>query len=153
MIPPHLSPRSVMGPSVPLCDFSHSMQNFNVKGQKMTKIKWKNRIIKQLTAMGTDIDTYEAVIEALAAILAQRDCTREEFELDGARSVIAHTNQGGSTNTVKNPLLVLWDDLNKSALAYWRELGMTPSSYRKMTGDVMQKEKRPSLAAVLASIE
>ena len=111
----------------------------------MTKTKWKNRIIKQLTAMGTDIDTYEAVIEALAAILAQRDC--------GARSVIAHTNQGGSTNTVKNPLLVLWDDLNKSALAYWRELGMTPSSYRKMTGDVMQKEKRPSLAAVLASIE
>ena len=67
--------------------------------------------------------------------------------------MIAHTNQGGSTNTVKNPLLVLWDDLNKSALAYWRELGMTPSSYRKMTGDVMQKEKRPSLAAVLASIE
>ena len=119
----------------------------------MTKTKWKNRIIKQLTAMGTDIDTYEAVIEALAAILAQRDCTREEFELDGARSVIAHTNQGGSTNTVKNPLLVLWDDLNKSALAYWRELGMTPSSSRKMTGDVMQKEKRPSLAAVLASIE
>ena len=140
MIPPHLSPRSVMGPSVPLCDFSHSMQNFNVKGQKMTKIKWKNRIIKQLTAMGTDIDTYEAVIAALGGIL-------------GARSVIAHTNQGGSTNTVKNPLLVLWDDLNKSALAYWRELGMTPSSYRKMTGDVMQKEKRPSLAAVLASIE
>ena len=69
--------------------------------------------------MGTDIDTYEAVIEALAAILAQRDCTREEFELDGARSVIAHTNQGGSTNTVKNPLLVLWDDLNLSLIHIW----------------------------------
>lgn len=53
----------------------------------------------------------------------------------------------------KNPLLVLWDDLNKSALAYWRELGMTPSSYKKMTGDAPRLEKLDGLAAALASIE
>ena len=50
----------------------------------------------------------------------------------------------------KNPLLVLWDDLNKSALAYWRELGLTPSSYKKMTGDTV---KAGGLAAALASVK
>lgn len=53
----------------------------------------------------------------------------------------------------KNPLLVLWDDLNKSALAYWRELGMTPSSYKKMTGDAPKKEKGGGLAEALKSLE
>jgi len=54
---------------------------------------------------------------------------------------------------VKNPLLILWDDLNKSALAYWRELGLTPSSFRKMTGGVKEKEEKGGLAAALASLE
>lgn len=53
----------------------------------------------------------------------------------------------------KNPLLVLWDDLNKSALAYWRELGMTPSSYRKLTGEGVQKEKASGLAEALKILE
>ena len=53
----------------------------------------------------------------------------------------------------KNPLLVLWDDLNKTALAYWRELGLTPSSYKKMTGDAPKKEKPQGLVEVLSKLE
>lgn len=50
--------------------------------------------------------------------------------------------------------LVLWDDLNKTALAYWRELGLTPSSYKKLTGTgAKQEESKKGLAAALASIE
>lgn len=116
----------------------------------MTKKQWKNRIIKQLGDLGTDVGPYEAQIDALASILDQRDATRKEFEDDGARSVV---EGGGAMAARKNPLLVMWDDLNKTALAYWRELGMTPSSYRKITGDTPKKEKRPSLAAALASLE
>ena len=48
---------------------------------------------------------------------------------------------------------MLWDDLNKSALAYWRELGMTPSSYKKMTGDGPKKERPRGLEQALAKIE
>ena len=49
---------------------------------------------------------------------------------------------------------MLWDDLNKSALAYWRELGLTPSAYKKMTGDAVKKEKAAGgLAAALREIE
>lgn len=118
-----------------------------------TKTKWKNLILEQLAALGTREPAYDMVVESLAGILEQRDKTKAEFKASGGQSVIYHTNQGGSTNMTKNPLLVLWDDLNRSALAYWRELGMTPASYKKMTGDAPKKAKPNSLAAALASLE
>ena len=120
----------------------------------MSETKWKNLIIKQLTALGLQNDAYESTVESLAAILEQRDKTFEEFQQNGGKSVIEYTNKGGSTNMTKNPLLVLWDDLNKTALAYWRELGLTPSSYKKLTGTgAKQEESKKGLAAALASIE
>lgn len=120
----------------------------------MSKTKWKNLIKKQLTALGLQNDAYESTVESLAAILEQRDKTFEEFQQNGGKSVIEYTNKGGSTNMTKNPLLVLWDDLNKTALAYWRELGLTPSSYKKLTGTGAKKEEsKKGLAAALASIE
>mgnify|MGYP005770416401 FL=1 len=120
----------------------------------MSKTKWKNLIKKQLTALGLQNDAYGSTVESLAAILEQRDKTFEEFQQNGGKSVIEYTNKGGSTNMTKNPLLVLWDDLNKTALAYWRELGLTPSSYKKLTGTGAKQEKsKKGLAAALASIE
>lgn len=120
----------------------------------MSKTKWKNLIKKQLTALGLQNDAYESTVESLAAILEQRDKTFEEFQQNGGKSVIEYTNKGGSTNMTKNPLLVLWDDLNKTALAYWRELGLTPSSYKKLTGTgAKNEESKKGLAAALASIE
>ena len=98
----------------------------------MTKSNWKNLINKQMAALGVQNSAYNSAIETLAGILEQRDKTFKEFKDSGGKSVIEYTNKGGSTNMTKNPLLVLWDDLNKSALAYWRELGLTPSSYKKM---------------------
>lgn len=100
----------------------------------MTKNKWKKLILEQMSALGVQKEAYDSAVETLAGILEQRDKTFREFQASGGKSVIEYTNKGGSTNMTKNPLLVLWDDLNKSALAYWRELGMTPSSYKKNDG-------------------
>lgn len=119
----------------------------------MTKAKWVSTIKEQLSALGTYNEVYNPAIETLAETLEQRDKTKKEFLESGGLSVIEHTNKGGSTNLTKNPLLVMWDDLNKSALAYWRELGLTPSSYRKMTGDAPKREKVSGLAAALKEIE
>lgn len=121
--------------------------------QLMTKNKWKSLILAQMAALHVQNDAYISVVEALAGILEQRDKTFREFKDFGGRSVIEYTNKGGSTNMTKNPLLVLWDDLNKSALAYWRELGMTPSSFKKMTGGTLVEEKESGLVAALKSIE
>ena len=121
--------------------------------QRLTKIKWIETINGQLSALGVQEPAYIPAIETLAGILEQRDKTFKEFKASGGKSVIEYTNKGGSTNMTKNPLLVLWDDLNKSALAYWRELGLTPSSYKKMTGDAPKKEKPQGLVEVLSKLE
>lgn len=119
----------------------------------MTKSKWKAAIWSQMSALGVKDEAYENQVDALAGILEQRDKTFKEFKDCGRKSVVAYTNKGGSTNFTKNPLLVLWDDLNKSALAYWRELGLTPSSYKKITGDTPKKEKPGGLAAALMELD
>ena len=120
----------------------------------MTKSKYKNLILEQLLALKIYESSYDHVIESLAAILEQRDKTFREFKKSGGESVIKYTNKGGSTNMTKNPLLGMWDELNKTALAYWRELGLTPSSYKKFTGEGAKKEiNKKGLAAALARIE
>ena len=119
----------------------------------MTKLKWKTLILQQMAALHVQNEAYDSAVETLAAILEQRDKTAKEFKASGGKSVIEYTNKGGSTNLTKNPLLVLWDDLNKSALAYWRELGLTPSSYKKMTGGAPKDEPLSGLAKALESIE
>ena len=120
----------------------------------MPRSKYKKLILDQLLALKIYEESYENVIESLAAILEQRDKTFKEFKASGGSSVIAYTNKGGSTNMTKNPLLGMWDELNKTALAYWRELGLTPSSYKKITGEGAKKEtKQKGLAAALAELE
>lgn len=136
---------------------SNSEQKINERGETVpvkSKKQYENLINKQLKSLGLQDDAYDSAVKSLADILVQRDKTFEEFQDSGGKSVIEYTNKGGSTNMTKNPLLVLWDDLNKTALAYWRELGMTPSSYKKLTGEGPKKEeKQKGLAAALASIE
>ena len=119
----------------------------------MTAIKWKNLIKKQLEWLGQTETAYDSVVSTLADILEQRDVVYQQYIDGGCEPVREYTNKGGATNLTKNPLLVLWDDLNKSALAYWRELGLTPSSYKKMTGDSPKKEKVSGLAAALKNLE
>ena len=119
----------------------------------MTAKQWKNRIKQQLSALGQTEKAYDSVISTLADILEQRDAVYQQYIDGGCEPVREYTNKGGATNMTKNPLLVLWDDLNKSALAYWRELGLTPSSYKKMTGDAPKKEKGGGLAEALKSLE
>lgn len=119
----------------------------------MTGKQWKNLIKKQLSGLGQQEKAYDSVVATLADILEQRDIVYEKYQSEGCQPVREYTNKGGATNTTKNPLLVLWDDLNKSALAYWRELGLTPSSYKKMTGDAPKKERESGLAQALQSLE
>lgn len=119
----------------------------------MTKNRWKKLIYQQCVDLRVETEGFEKVIETLAAILEQRDRTWDEWQEAGGRSVIEYTNKGGSTNMTKHPMLVLWDDLNKSALAYWRELGLTPSSYKKMTGDPSTKATITGLEKALKGLE
>lgn len=113
---------------------------------------WKNRITAACTAAGTYEPYFDEIIKSLAEILEKRDAAQKEYKDRGSKPLIEHTNKGGATNLVKNPALILWDDLNKSALAYWRDLGLTPSGYKKIIGDAPREEKTSPLAEALKSL-
>lgn len=118
----------------------------------MRKAEWKKKIIEQCQSVGTYRDAFLPVIDTLAGILEQRDKTHAELTSSGGKSVILYTNKAGAENMTKNPLLVLWDDLNKSALAYWRDLGLTPAGLRKLDEKSMQKPKVSALAEALKEL-
>lgn len=118
----------------------------------MKKAAWKKKIVQQCKAVGTYRDAFVMVIETLAETLEQRDLVFGQYIETGANPVVEYTNKFGATNTSKNPLLVLWDDLNKSALAYWRDLGLTPAGLRKIDETAMKKKKGNALAEALKGL-
>ena len=114
--------------------------------------KWKTKITSQCKEVGTFRNAFFPAIETLAQVLAQRDATREEFEESGGASVIEYTNKFGATNYTKNPLLVLWDDLNRSALSYWRDLGLTPAGLKKIDEAALKGKNQSALEKALSEL-
>lgn len=115
----------------------------------MEKSKWAKKIKELCESAGTYQRFYDPVIETLAGIMELRDNAEEKFD---GRTVIEHTNKGGSTNLVKNPALVILMDCNTQALAYWKELGLTARSYKAMTGSLNVKVESKSLEDMLADL-
>lgn len=118
----------------------------------MKRTAWRNRIVKACQAAGTYREFYDDVISALAEILEKRDEAAEEYKRLGSNPLIEYTNRGGLTNLTKNPALVVWDDLNKSALSYWRDLGLTPAGLKKIDESAVKPKKQSALAKVLSEL-
>lgn len=114
--------------------------------------KWKTRIKKACVDAGTYRPFFDAVILTLADILEKRDDAKEQFDLSGGDVVITHTNKAGAANPSKNPYLVIWDELNKTALSYWRDLGLTPKGLKAIDEQSMKQQKRSRLEEVLGDL-
>lgn len=104
----------------------------------MTKEAWKKRIKKACEEAGTYRDYFDSVITSLAEILEARDKVRKYYIDSGAEPIVMRTNKGGFTNMEKNPILVVYDDMNNTAMAYWRELGLTPKSLKAIDEKAMR---------------
>lgn len=118
----------------------------------MKKEEWSKRIVSASRDAGTYRACFDSVIEILAETLEMRDDAMEQFRAEGSIAVMEYTNKGGATNTVKNPLLLIIDDLSKTALAYWRDLGLTPAGLRRINDGALKGEGKPTLSAVLKDI-
>lgn len=119
----------------------------------MTVDDWKRTIRRQAKAVGTYQKTFESVIDALAKILAQRDEIYQQYVDEGACALVKKTSDRGAVNWMPNPLLTLWKDLNTSALAYWRDLGLTPAGLKRINESAMTKKTTGSaLEEALKSI-
>lgn len=118
----------------------------------MQASSWKRKIITQMKTVGTYQAAFLPTVDALAKLLERRDCVYEEFEADGAAALIEKVSDRGAVNRVVNPLLTLWKDLNTQALAYWRDLGLTPAGLKRIDEAAMKKPKESALAKALREI-
>ena len=110
----------------------------------MTKSNWVFRLTQDVKANGNYKASFDVVINTLADILSQRDKVMIEFNASGEKRIV---------NGRKNPHITLWDDLNKTALAYMRELGLTVASLRKIDEGAIKQPKQSPLEEVLKRLE
>ncbi len=118
----------------------------------MDRNEWKDKIENACREAGTYRPFFDSAIDTLAGIMEKRDNAEEQFKKSGGNTVVMHVNKGGNTNIVKNPALVVVDDLNKTALAYWRDLGLTPAGLKRINEDALRKQKDGGFSEILKGI-
>lgn len=118
----------------------------------MTAAEWKKKIKAACRKAGTYKPFFDSVITTLSEIMEKRDKAQEIFDMSGGNIMISHTNKAGATNIETNPAVRLINEYNRDALAYWRDLGLTPAGYKKLTADVVEKKEGGSLEKLLEKI-
>lgn len=118
----------------------------------MNKEEWINQITEASEQAGTYKECFDEVIKTLASILEKRDKAEETFQATGGNILVKHTNKSGATNIEQNPVIRLINDLNRDALAYWRDLGLTPSGLKKLDDTALKKKKVDALAEALKGL-
>ena len=119
----------------------------------MEKKEWMRKINAACKKAGTYQPQFKYVIETLAQIMEDRDKVHEQYVTSGAEPTIIHTGKAKERNVVKNPMLVMEMELNSQALAYWRDLGLTPAGLKKLNDDAMKPKKTSALAEALRGID
>ena len=118
----------------------------------MDKEGWRKAIVAACTEAGTYRAVYDHPIDTLADIMAKRDKAEEQYQETGSRPVYMHTNKAGAANLTVNPILNVINKLNEQALAYWRDLGLTPAGMKKLGGEI-DKQGVGAFEAILARLE
>lgn len=119
----------------------------------MEKAEWIRKIKAACRKAGTYQPQFRYVIETLAQIMEDRDRVHEQYVESGSQPTVIHTNKAKEQNIVKNPMLVMELDLNAQALAYWKELGLTPAGLKRLNADVIKdKTASDGLEKLLAGL-
>ena len=123
------------------------------KGVAMDAILWKERITDSCKSAGTYQTFFDDLIEILADIMERRDIALGQWKKT-KKTLANYTNKGGNKNTVVHPQLKVVQDCESSALAYWRELGLTPASFKKLTEtEVKQIRQMDPLSAAIKDLD
>lgn len=113
---------------------------------------WKRKIKKWCQDAGTYQQYFSGTIDTLARIMERRDMAIRQFEESGGELTVEHTNKSGATNLEKNPAYAIVRECEQDALAYWRDLGLTPAGLKKINEQAMKKPKRNALAEALRDL-
>lgn len=110
----------------------------------MDKSQWKTELEMQIKYDREYVPSFQTTIMILAEVLEERDRTYQMYIESGAQPVVNFTSDRGAVNLKQNPLLKTWQELNTTALAYLRDLGLTAAGLRKLQGQIPKEEtKRP----------
>lgn len=96
---------------------------------------------------------FTSVIRTLSDILEERDRVRKQYKDEGSHPMVTVISDRGAENQRKNPLLSTWQELNRDALQYWRDLGLTPAGFAKLNDGVATAKPQSSLDKVLWELE
>lgn len=111
----------------------------------MKKSDWKREIVRKCESIGTYKSEFLPVINTLADILEERDNVRTKYRKEGSKPLVEKRSDRGAINSVKNPLLATWEDLNRDALVYFRDLGLTPAGLKKLNSEAVKDGKGSTL--------
>ena len=107
----------------------------------MTKEEWVPRIREACVNAGTYRPYFDDLITTLAGVLERRDECERQYNESGEGMTIERTNKAGFTTMVKNPTMVFYDDFCRTALSYWKELGLTPAGLKKLKDETFNDRK------------
>lgn len=127
-----------------------SLSIWSKRNKGMTKNAWKKRIQTSCEQAGTYEPFFDDVIDTLAGILERRDAA--EKAMKGEDLTVEHINKGGNSNIERHPLTRMIDDLNRDALSYWRDLGLTPKGLKAIKEDALKKEPVDKLSEALKGL-
>ena len=115
----------------------------------MTKKRWRDHITQCCKDAGTYKPYFDDVIDTLAEILYKRDRVQAAFRKMGGDVLVEHTNKGGNKNLELHPALKTVNDLNRDALSYWRDLGLTPAALRKLNEQAFKVKEKSSFSLAI----
>ena len=118
----------------------------------MTAKQWKSKLKRFCKAVGTYKKEFDPVIDTLSGILEKRDNAEEQFVQSGSMAIVKHTNKAGAENLEQNPVLRMVNDLNRDALAYWRDMGLTPAGLKRIDEQSMKQRKKSALGEALKGL-
>ena len=118
-----------------------------------TAKQWKTDIVKCMKVTGTYNDCFRIAIDTLSQILEKRDKVEEEFQASGQGMTVEHTNKAGALNIEQNPLIRMINDLNRDALTYMRECGITPKGLKMINDKALDAKKIDPFEELIRKIE
>ena len=115
--------------------------------------KYKTQIIYKMKQVGTYHPSFAYTVDTLAKILVDCEDTEKKFKATGGNKLVMHTNKGGATNIVKNPLYQAIEKMRDDIITYSRELGLTPSGLKRINQEGMKEDKKSKLSIMLSEFE
>ena len=107
-----------------------------------SKATWKKKIKNACIEAGTYQPFFDLAIDQLASIMARRDMAKKLYDDTHAEPLL---------NLKEHPALAMITKYDKEALAYWRDLGLTPAGFKKLGNDALKKDQG-SFESMLAGI-